>query len=98
MITGFRGDPVGSLRAVRAAAAPAARGRQLAEATAKNRLLVARTAVAARLPPREALVDYLAGRGIFAAFSRADLTTHIAATLRPNGAEGAGATGSSPAA
>jgi len=35
------------------------------------------------------LVDYLAGRGIFAAFTRADLTTHIAATLRPNGAEGA---------
>jgi pimeloyl-ACP methyl ester carboxylesterase len=58
-----------------------------AEATAKNRLLVARTVVRRRAwPSREALVDYLAGRGIFAAFSRADLATHIAATLRPNGA------------
>jgi pimeloyl-ACP methyl ester carboxylesterase len=63
-----------------------------AEARAKNRLLVARTAVRRRAwPSREALVDYLAGRGIFAAFSHADLATHIAATLRPNGAAGAGA-------
>lgn len=55
-----------------------------AEAAEKNRLLVARTAVRRRAwASREALVDYLAGRGIFAAFSRTDLATHIAATLRP---------------
>jgi pimeloyl-ACP methyl ester carboxylesterase len=54
------------------------------EAAEKNRLLVARTAVRRRAwASREALVDYLAGRGIFAAFSRDDLATHISATLRP---------------
>jgi pimeloyl-ACP methyl ester carboxylesterase len=65
-----------------------------AEAAEKNRLLIARTAVRrSTWASREALVDYLAGRGIFAAFSRADLATHIAATLRPtsgHGSEGAG--------
>jgi len=61
---------------------PDAEGRD--EAVEKNRMLVARTAVRRRAwPSREALVDYLAGRGIFAAFGRGDLATHIAATLRP---------------
>jgi hypothetical protein len=56
------------------------------EAADKNRLLVARTAVRRRAwPSREAMVDYLAGRGIFAAFSRDHLAIHVAATLRPAG-------------
>lgn len=60
-----------------------------AEARQKNRLLVARTAVRRRAwPSREAMVDYLAGRGIFAAFSRDHLAIHVAATLRPAAAGG----------
>lgn len=55
-----------------------------AEAREKNRMLIARTLVRRRIwAGPDMLVDYLFGRGIFAAFSREDLRTHIAATLRP---------------
>jgi pimeloyl-ACP methyl ester carboxylesterase len=64
-------------------------GENHAEAAEKNRLLIARTAVRRRAwASRDALVDYLAGRGIFTAFSRDDLATHIAATLRPTAGGG----------
>ncbi len=60
-----------------------------AEAKDKNRMLIARTMARRRAwPSREALVDYLAGRGIFAAFTRDDLAAHIAATTRPLAAGG----------
>lgn len=68
---------------------PPAQSASHAEAREKNRLLIARTLVRRRSwASREMLVDYLYGRGIFAAFTRADLATHIAATLRP-GPDGA---------